>query len=140
MRVLAILVMGFAATLSACASTGSHTYKLYPGPSLPASELASVEFGSRITNVAIDGLAVDRSEYGTVLLLPGEHSIEFINYNGSVYLHYVALLERGHTYQLVGTDVWPFCCPDDVSVSGQKVSAWIKDADSGEVVGEIFSP
>lgn len=128
------LLLGWVVVIVGCAATGNYTYKLYPGPKLSKAELATVEFGSRLEHVVIDGLNVHRSEYGKVLLLPGEHTFAF---NG---ISISAQLEKGHQYLLLGTDVWPFCCADPVIVSGREVHRWIQNADTGAIVGEIKEP
>lgn len=123
--------------LTACAATGNYTYKLYPGPELPDSELATVTFGSRLEHVFFDGLSVHRSDYGDIRVRPGEHAIIFDALWGARDIHVTVDLEKGRRYLLLQTDVWPFCCPEPAVVSGEKVWAWIQEEDTGVVIGEL---
>jgi len=79
-RIAGLYVSLLLATLSgACAPLPSHiynTYKLYPGPLRPASELVKISFGRGVTSFHVDGLRVSRADYKLVELLPGEHEIK----------------------------------------------------------------
>ncbi|MDH3375115.1 MAG: hypothetical protein OEM85_17285 [Gammaproteobacteria bacterium] len=133
-----LFLVGLVAVIAGCAATGNYTYKLYSGPTLPDAELAAVQFGGRLEHVIIDGLSVYRADYGDVLLSPGEHSIVFdSDWWGGQDIRYSVQLEKGRQYLLLKTDVWPFCCPGPVVVSGQKVWGWVQDATSEAIVGEI---
>ena len=50
--------------LSACGGYHSeHVYKLYPGPELPESDIATLKFGKGVYAVEIDGLKVSSADY-----------------------------------------------------------------------------
>lgn len=62
--------------LGACG--GPQIYKLYPGPERPPAELATVDFGYILhdQDLLIDGMLIKRSDYDTILLLPGLYRLE----------------------------------------------------------------
>ncbi len=126
------------ASCVACTSTGAgHTYKLYPGPSRPAEELATLRFGDGVHSLRVDGLNVERSDYESIDLLPGEHEIAW----GSQFLVSVLVNPTGrdeasarvtaelladHTYTVHG---------DRTTGPGYQMYLWIEDTATGEVIG-----
>lgn len=138
-RGFSLILLGLVA---GCGTTATgHVYKLYPGPQLPDAELATVSFGSReifnypmnVERVLIDGVTADRTQFGKVKVLPGNHEIVFPSQSGSRVIHVSVTLEPGHNYVLMG---WG----GPVRVSGQWVNRWIQDAETGDIVGEVRSP
>lgn len=69
-----VLLFAGLAVLGACQSTDGLSYKLYPGPIRPDSELSIVRLGDA-HNVRIDGLMASRADWAEARLLPGEHAI-----------------------------------------------------------------
>lgn len=64
--------------LGACAANEPlPAYKLYPGPLLEESDVATVRAGRRVFDVRVDGLAYLSADYDRVHVLPGTHSIEW---------------------------------------------------------------
>lgn len=124
-------------SLSACGSHHSqHVYKLYPGPDLPDSDVATLVFGEGVYAVEIDGLKVSSSDYGEIKLTPGEHYIRWgatflvsvmVNASGfdRAETDNVTNLLAGHTYTIQA---------DRTTGHGYRMYLWIEDALTGEVV------
>lgn len=118
-----ILTLGL---LAGCETTSEFVYKLYPGPELPDTELVTLSFGDNgIDRVLINGVVAQRSEYGTIKLLPGECEIFFPRVDVQV----SAELEKGHHYVLQ----WGLARDS----YGQPTHQWIEDARFGTFVGEV---
>lgn len=93
-----------------------HSYQLYPGPALPAGDVAVVRLGDA-SFARIDGLMASRSDWTEVKLRPGTHRIEwhaqtFDDWSGSDSIADMAhamralvVLEAGHTYSLRGSPI-----------------------------------
>ena len=54
---------------------GCGTYRAYPGPRLPAAEIATLEVPRN--DLVIDGTAIDKGGISRVELLPGTHRVEW---------------------------------------------------------------
>jgi hypothetical protein len=130
-----------ALALSACATSNSHTYKLYPGPERPAAELATLDV-SGVDSVIIDGLEVRRWDYGTVLLLPGEHQLVSTETFGFSVLVEPAMLgtfestldvtlDAGKAYKVIG---------DRTTGHGYRIYFWVEEAQSGRVIAGEKKP
>ena len=124
-----------------CASTDDIVYKLYPGPERPATEIVTLKLGNA-SEVIIDGMKVDRSDYGSVTLLPGRHLIRWNTWFGvSELVEPSGLATRtagngveqkaGHAYVLKA---------DRTTGHGYRTYLWIEDADSGEVIAGTKKP
>lgn len=55
----------------------THTYKSYSGKPLPDSEIATLTFGERVEEFFVDGVKVERTDYGFVKLKPGIYEIRW---------------------------------------------------------------
>ncbi len=127
--------------LGACAAAPSqHVYKLYPGPVRPDSELATIGLGDGVFSLQIDGLTVNRADFGHVNILPGPHRIKLDTwYLVSVLVDPSGLksdetgsyvdLEPGHRYLVRSSDP-----------GGGMRYLWIEDADSGQLVAGARRP
>jgi hypothetical protein len=128
--------------LSSCGYTNHHIYKLYPGPVLPDSEVATLQFDSGIFEVTIDGMKVKRSDYQEIKLKPGAHEIHW----GATFLVSVLIdadgydrdettntvqLKAGHTYTLH---------KDRTTGHGYEMYLWMTDDTTGEVVAGEKKP
>ena len=132
-----VILAAMVVSLAACGSTRSqHVYKLYPGPELPDSDVATMIFGDGVFAVEIDGLKVSSSDYGTIKLSPGEHSIRWgatflvsVMVNSSGFDHAetenVTDLVAGHTYIIQS---------DRTTGHSYRMYLWIEDAETGEAV------
>lgn len=135
-----VIIVAIFVSLSACGSLHSqHVYKLYPGPILPDSEVATLKFGSGVHTVEVDGLKVSSADYGTIKLVPGEHRIRWesmfivsvmVNASGfdSAEADNMANLAAGHTYSIEA---------DRTTGHGYSMYLWIEDAETGEVVAGV---
>jgi len=120
----------------ACATNApAPSYKLYPGPVRPASELAIVHLGDAGT-ARFDGRVAERRDWSEVQLLPGEHTIEWIHEFGvSVMIEpsgfatggdrATVTLEADHRYTLRA---------DRTTGPGYRMYFWIVDDATGRVV------
>jgi len=138
-----VITVAIIVLVSACGSYRSdHVYKLYPGPELPDSDVATLKFGNGVYVVEIDGLRVSATDYGEVKLLSGVHTIRWeatfmvsvmVNSSGfdRAEIDNVAILSAGHTYTLEA---------DRTTGHGYRMYLWIEDAKTGEVVAGVRKP
>lgn len=138
-----LITAAFAVLLSACGGSHSkHAYKLYPGPVLPDSDVATLKFGNRVHAVEIDGLTVSSADYGEIKLKPGPHTIRWgtkfivsvlINSSGfdSAIADNDVTLAAGHTYSIEA---------DRTTGHGYRMYLWIEDAETGQVVAGTKKP
>lgn len=129
--------------LSACGGYHSeHVYKLYPGPELPDSGVATLKFGNGVYAVEIDGLKVSSADYGAIKLVPGVHTIRWeamflvsvmVNASGfdSAEADKVAILSAGHTYTIEA---------GRTTGHGYRMYLWIENTETGEVVAGVKKP
>jgi hypothetical protein len=140
-KVLLVLLASTLGLLWSCASTDDIVYKLYPGPERPDTEIVTLRLGSA-SELIIDGMKVDRSDYGSVTLLPGPHEIRWSTWFGVSVLvdpsgfatresEQVVVLKTGHTYILKA---------DRTHGHGYRTYLWIEDTSSGEVIAGTKKP
>jgi hypothetical protein len=135
-------MMIFVFVVTSCGLTNHHVYKLYPGTVQPDSEVTTLEFGSGVFEVTIDGMKVNRSDYRVIKLQPGEHTLQW----GAVFIVSVmidadgvdqaettgtVLLKAGHTYTLHR---------DRTTGHGYEMYLWITDDTTGEIVAGEKKP
>jgi hypothetical protein len=73
-----VLVISTLLLLSACGTLHeAGVYKLYPGPALPDSEVATLEFGSNVFAMEINDLKVHSNDYSSIKLAPGTYKIRW---------------------------------------------------------------
>ncbi len=129
-------------TLGGCSTTSDFVYKLYPGPALPDSELATLRFGDRVSEARIDGLSVNRWDYGAIKVAPGGHTISYgAEFGVSVMVNPAMQdaiatsttieLKSGRSYILQGARTYGH---------GYTMYLWIEDAETGDVVRGIRKP
>lgn len=138
--VITVVIVVF---LSACGGYHSeHVYKLYPGPELPDSGVATLKFGNGVHAVEIDGLKVSSADYGAIKLVPGVHAIRWeaiflvsvmVNASGfdSAEADKMAILSAGHTYTIEA---------DRTTGHGYRMYLWIENTETGEVVAGVKKP
>ena len=127
--------------LCGCTSTDHIVYKLYPGAERPDTEIVTLRLGSA-SEVIIDGRKVDRSDYGTVTLLPGPHKIRWDTWFGvSVLVEPSGFATRtaGHGVELKAGHAYVLKA-DRTTGHGYRTYLWIEDADSGEVIAGTKKP
>ena len=134
-----IIAVIFVVISACCACHSQYVYKLYPGPTLPDSNVATLKFGSGVHAVEIDGLRVSSADYGTIKLMPGQHRIQWestfivsvmVNASGfdSAETDKMATLAVGHTYSIEA---------DRTTGHGYRMFLWIEDGETGEVVAGV---
>ena len=101
----------------------------------------TLQLGSA-SEVIIDSMKVDHSDYGTVVMLPGPHEIRWNTWFGvSVLVEpsgfatrkagHVVDLKAGHTYILKA---------DRTTGHGYRTYLWIEDTSTGEVIAGTKKP
>lgn len=116
--------------------SNQYVYKLYPGPVQPDSKVVTLEFGSGIYEVTIDGMKVKRSDYKVIKLKPGEHVIQWeatflvsvlIDADGIAHdaTTNTVQMKAGHTYTLH---------KDRTTGYGYETYLWMTDETTGETV------
>jgi hypothetical protein len=120
-----------AAAIAGLLLSGCGAVQLYPGNRLPKNQVAVIEIGN-VLLYSVDGTSVDT--LGKVEILPGIHNLT-ANHNAAGYgetvMTYTFTAEAGHRY-LFDAD-YNF---------GRNFSwrPWIKDLDTGEIVGGFDQP
>lgn len=127
--------------LLACAALPDLPYKLYPGPVRPDSELAIVRLGDAGA-AKFDGRIAARGDWSEVLLLPGEHLIEWQTEFGVSVLvepsgfatggnEAKVMLLAGHVYTLRA---------DRTTGPGYRMFFWIHDDTTQQVIAGTPKP
>jgi len=127
--------------LLACAALPDVPYKLYPGPVRPDSDLAIVRLGDADAAKFDDRIA-SRGDWSEVLLLPGEHLIEWQTEFGVSVLvepsgfamggnEAKVMLLAGHVYTLRA---------DRTTGPGYRMFFWIRDETTQQVVAGEAKP
>ena len=120
--------------LSACSEPGDAVYRTWVGPDRANMAIVTLRLGDKVRDVTIRERVLPRSEYGTILLVPGQYtlyehdgasigisirpmlvSLEKARANGELIL--------GHTYVLRA---------GKSAESGER-ALWIEDARTGEI-------
>ena len=134
MRAKLALIALSALLLSSCAERGEGVYRTWVGPDRSTMAIVTLRLGDDVGDVTIRERVLPRSEYGTILMVPGKYtlyeddgsrigvtirpaliSVEQARANGELIL--------GHTYTLQA---------GKSKESGDR-ALWIEDARSGEV-------
>lgn len=127
-----IAVLGL--LLSGCSERGENVYRTWVGPDRPNMSIVTLRLGDDVRDVTLRERVLPRSEYGTVLLVPGQYTLyehdgasigitirpvlastEQARANGELIL--------GHTYELRA---------GKSKASGER-ALWIEDVRSGDV-------
>ena len=120
--------------LSACSERGESVYRTWIGPDRSNMAIVTLRLGDDVRDVTVRERVLSRSEYGTVLLAPGEYTL-YEEDGASIGINIrpaIISLERarangelilGHTYVLRAGK----------STQTGKRALWIEDARSGEI-------
>lgn len=130
-RTCLILVVG-ALALAGCAEKGENVYRTWVGPDRSNMAIVTLQIGPDVKDVTIRERELPRSEYGTILLVPGKYTLhERDDANIGITIRPVLVdatkarargeLILGHTYVL------------RADKSDGKRVLWIEDARTGEV-------
>jgi hypothetical protein len=117
-------------------------YKLYPGPVLDDSQLATLLLGDGVGVILIDGLMFSAREYASAKLLPGNYHLNWgVHFGVSVLVDSsgqgeaniatAAQFNAGRTY------IAKF---ERTHGPGYQTYLWLEDLDSGEVVAGVSKP
>jgi hypothetical protein len=127
-----IILLGL--LLSGCAEKGENVYKSWVGPDRPNMAIVTLRLGDDVQDITVRERVLPRSEYGTLLLVPGQYTLyEDDGASIGITIRPVLLnteqarangeLILGHTYTLRAGK----------SKHGGERALWIEDARSGEV-------
>lgn len=128
-----ILLVLVAAAHAGCSRGGDKVYRGYLGPERPMMAVVTLHLGPGVRSVTLRERELDRSEYGTIVLAPGEYTIREADDASIVFRIQKNVIDEGrarssgkliigHTYTLRAGK------GDD----GDR-ALWIEDARSGEV-------
>ena len=131
-RSAVIVLLGMA--LVACTERGDKVYRTWVGPDRSNMAVVTLNLGDDVRDVTIRERALPRSEYGTILLVPGQHTLhERDDASIAITIRPVLVnneqaradgeLILGHTYTLRA---------GKSADSGER-ALWIEDARSGDV-------
>ena len=120
--------------LSGCAEKGENVYRTWVGPDRPNMAIVTLRLGEKVKDVTIRDRVLARSEYGTILLVPGQYTLfERDGANIAITIRPVLVnteqarakgeLILGHSYTLRA---------GKSKESGER-ALWIEDARSGDV-------
>jgi hypothetical protein len=120
--------------LSGCSERGDNVYRTWVGPDRPNMAIVTLYLGDDVKDVTLRDRVLARSEYGTVLLVPGQYTLlERDGASISVTIRPVLVnteqarargeLILGHTYTLRAGK----------SKNSGNRALWIEDARSGEI-------
>lgn len=143
MRAIPLLCLALLALAAGCATSNGagHAYKLYPGPERPVAELATLDIAG-VDSITVDKLQVKRWDYGTVLLLPGKHTV--VMGKGFAFSVMVEPAMHGEFERSLEVDLAPGkvykVMGDRTHGHGYRVYLWIEDAENGEVVAGEKKP
>lgn len=130
-RTCLILVVGTLA-LAGCAEKGEKVYRTWVGPDRSNMAIVTLQLGPDVKDVTIRERELPRSEYGTILLVPGKYTVhERDDAHIGITIRPILIdatkarasgeLILGHTYVL------------RAGKSEGKRALWIEDARTGEV-------
>ena len=131
-KYVAIVLLGL--LLSACSERGETVYRTWVGPDRSNMAIVTLRLGEDVRDVTIRERVLPRSEFGTILLVPGQYTlyeddgasiginirpmlvdVEKARANGELILGHTYVLRAGKTKE-----------------TGDR-ALWIEDARSGEV-------
>jgi len=128
--ILVSLVLG-------CSSTPKGIYEAYEGERLTSTSLSKIDITNARFGVIIDHkYYVDPKKYSKILLLPGQHHIEWKHEFFSTLIPRTdmlygllmktdLILEAGHSYKLQA---------DRATRRGDRMRIWIKDLVTGKII------
>lgn len=102
MKVKFILCIFISLTILNLWGCGGGTYRMYPGPRLPKSQVAFLQWGDAINVILVDGKLVPRCN--KIEMFPGDHKVQ-VGYSSSGFrsrqdkvINFTA--EAGHRYRI----------------------------------------
>ena len=130
----AAILLSVLLLLSACAEKGDNVYRTWIGPDRPTMAIVTLQLGDDVRDVTIRERVLPRSEYGTIVLVPGTYTLyERDGVSIGITIRPMLInseqarakgeLILGHTYVLHA---------GKSAESGER-ALWIEDARNGEV-------
>ncbi len=130
----AAIVLPVLLLLAACAEKGDNVYRSWVGPDRSNMAIVTLHLGEDVRDVTIRERTLPRSEYGTILLVPGQYTLHERDNAGIVITIRPVLVNAeqarannelilGHTYILNA---------GKSKETGER-ALWIEDARSGEI-------
>lgn len=145
-RVLAGNAIAFAllaAALVGCAAgpAETHSYKLYPGPARPASEIAIVRLGDA-TQLEVDGRPASQADWTEVHVLPGSHRLRWQSAFGVSVLVEPGMIATGGREAEVALEAGRVYVlrADRTTGPDYRMFFWVEEAGSGRVVAGTARP
>jgi hypothetical protein len=131
-KIALIAVLGL--MLAGCAEKGENVYRTWVGPDRPNMAIVTLHLGEDVKDVTLRDRTLARSDYGTILLVPGQYTLhEHDGASIAVTIRPVLVnteqarargeLILGHTYTLRAGK----------SKDTGSRALWIEDARSGDV-------
>lgn len=128
------LIVMLGLLLAACTERGDNVYRTWVGPDRPNMAIVTLYLGDDVRDVTLRDRVLPRSEYGTILLVPGQYTLhERDGASIGVTIRPVLVnteqarargeLILGHTYTLHAGK----------SKNSGNRALWIEDARSGDV-------
>lgn len=120
--------------LAGCSEKGENVYRTWVGPDRPNMAIVTLQLGDDVKDVTLRDRVLARSDYGTILLLPGHYSLHEQD-GASIVITIRPMLVNteqarargelilGHTYTLRAGK----------SENSGNRALWIEDARSGDV-------
>jgi hypothetical protein len=102
MKVKSILCIFILLTILILWGCGRSTYRMYPGPRLPKSQVAFLQWDSAINVISVDGKFIPRCN--RIEMFPGDHNVQ-VGYSGTGFRSRQDRLinfsvEPGHRYRI----------------------------------------
>lgn len=78
-RIISSAALIVVSAIHGCAYQAGTSYKLYPGPQRSQSDLTRLTFGTNVRSFEVNGLRVNRNDYASVDLEPGQYTVSSRN-------------------------------------------------------------
>jgi hypothetical protein len=121
-----------AAVLAACAEKGEKIYRTWVGPDRSNMAIVTLQLGPDVKDVTIRERELPRSEYGTILLVPGKYTL-FERDDASIGITIRPVLIDASKARAHGELILGHAYVLHAGKSDGKRALWIEDARSGEV-------
>jgi hypothetical protein len=128
----AIVLLGL--LLSACSERGENVYRTWVGPDRSNMAIVTLRLGEDVRDVTIRERVLPRSEYGTILLVPGQYTL-YEHDGASIGISIRAKLVDVGTARANGELILghAYVLRAGKSKETGERALWIEDARSGEV-------
>ena len=132
LRRLAPAVALFALCIGGCAEEGTNAYRTWTGPDRDVTTVVTLNLGEGVGDIRIRDRDLARSEYGTVLLVPGKYTI-YERDEASIEFVIRPLVIDMATARAAGELVLGHAYRLNAATSNKRRVLWIEDSRSGEI-------